>query len=335
MGRRKLLKVYLIRPIRNNLVYLLAHFLCLERYVIPRKVASAWHSLIARAIYPFLGGMHKTIHDNLTIAYGDTIPDKEKYNIGKRIFITLVGTFNDYAWYSHKKTREEFMEFFTVEGEEHLANAYKRGKGVLCLVPHTCGWEFSAILPPVLGYETSAVSSKIKNPALNKFMINHRQSRGMKNFSRQDHCYDKLVEALKNGDCMIIMIDQDSMNIRGEFLDFFGHKAYTPLGCTRLAIDSGAAIVPMFTIRTGDGKYLFKILPEVPLELTGDMDYDLRHNTQIHNNVIESIVREYPDQWIWMHKRWKTTPEALAIHLENRRKRKEKERAEQMAAEKK
>lgn len=327
MGRKKRLKKYIIRPVRNFAVYYLAKFLCLERFIIPRKVACAWHSLLARIAYPFLHKMHKTVDDNLTLAYGESKSKEEKYNIGKNIFLTLVRTFNDYAWWSKKTTRKEFLKYFTIEGEEHLKAAYERGKGVLCLVPHTCGWEFSAIMPPILGYETSAVSSKIKNPALNKFMIDLRETRGMKNFSRQDHCYDRLVGALNNGDCMIIMIDQDSMNIRGEFLDFFGHKAYTPLGCARLAMDSGAAIVPMFTIRQGDGKYLFKILPEIPFETTGDKQYDIVHNTQLHNNAIESIVREYPDQWIWMHKRWNTTPEILAKHLESRKRQKAMENA--------
>ena len=327
MGRKKRLKKYIIRPVRNFAVYYLAKFLCLERFIIPRKVACAWHSLLARIAYPFLHKMHKTVDDNLTLAYGESKSTEEKYNIGKYIFLTLVRTFNDYAWWSKKTTRKEFLKYFTIEGEEHLKAAYERGKGVLCLVPHTCGWEFSAIMPPILGYETSAVSSKIKNPALNKFMIDLRETRGMKNFSRQDHCYDRLVGALNNGDCMIIMIDQDSMNIRGEFLDFFGHKAYTPLGCARLAMDSGAAIVPMFTIRQGDGKYLFKILPEIPFETTGDKQYDIVHNTQLHNNAIESIVREYPDQWIWMHKRWNTTPEILAKHLESRKRQKAMENA--------
>lgn len=278
--------------------------------------------------------MHKIIDSNLTLAYNNTLSADEKYQIGKRIIINLVKTFNDYAWWSKMKTREEFLQYFTIEGEEHLKKAYERGKGVLCLIPHTCGWEFSAIMPPILGYETSAVSSKIKNPALNKFMIEKRETRGMKNFSRQDHCYAKLIEALQKGECMIIMIDQDSLNIRGEFLNFFGKPAYTPLGCARMAMDSGAAIVPMATIRKDDDTYLFKILPEVPLELTGDKDYDIKHNTQIHNDIIESIVREYPDQWIWMHKRWRTTPEILAEHLEKRRLRKEREAALAQASQK-
>lgn len=324
MGK-KILKKYIIRPVRNRLLYCAVNILCMERFVFPRKLALWWHGLLAKMVYPFFVKMHKIIIANLTLGYGDSMSEKEKYEIGKRIIVNLTKTFTDYAWWSKKKTRAEFLQYFTVEGEEHLKAAYDRGKGVLCLIPHTCGWEFSAILPPILGYETSAVSSKIKNPALNRFMIEKRESRGMKNFSRQDHCYDKLIEALKNGDCMIIMIDQDSLNIRGEFLDFFGHPAYTPLGCARMAMDSGAAIVPMATIRKDDDSYLFKILPEVSLELTGDKEYDIKHNTQIHNNIIESIVREYPDQWIWMHKRWSTTPEKLAVHLEKRRKRKEQE----------
>lgn len=331
MGRKKRLKVYVIRPVRNFCLYYLVKLLLLERYILPRNFVGKWHGFLAKLAYPFLKKMHKVVYDNLTIAYGDALSDKEKYEIGKHVFLTLVLVFNDYAWWCKKKTREEFSEFFKVEGEENLKTAYNRGKGVLCLIPHTCSWEFSAILPPILGYETSAVSSRLKNPALNKLLIEMRESRGMKNFSRQDHCYDKLVGALNNGDCLIIMIDQDSKNIRGEFLEFFGHRAYTPLGCARLAMDSGAAIVPMFTARNEDGTYLLKILPEVPMEITGDIDFDLRHNTQIHNDVMESIVREYPNQWIWMHKRWNTTPETLALHLEKRKRERAAELNRQLA----
>ena len=329
MGR-KLLKVYVIRPIRNFFLYHLAKGISYEPYIIPRKIATAWHGFIAGCAYPFITSLHRTIEKNHAIAYVEgTYTKAEAYRFGKKLMVLLVSCLNDYIWLSHKKTREEFSKYFTFEGEEHLAEAYKRGKGVICMVPHTCGWEFSAIMPPVMGYETSAVSSKLRNPGLNRFIIELRESRGMKNISREnsqgmknlsekDRCYDKLTGALNKGECLIIMIDQDSTNIKGEFLKFFGHTAYSPLGVARLGLDTEAAIVPMFTIRKDDGTYVFKILPEVPMEITGDRKYDLSHNSQIHNDVMESIVRQYPDQWLWFHKRWHTTPEILAFHLKVR-----------------
>jgi KDO2-lipid IV(A) lauroyltransferase len=328
MGR-KLLKVYVIRPVRNFCLYHLARFVSGFRYIIPRKVVDAWHGLLARIAYPFIKPLQKTVEENLKIAYGDAYSSKEAYKFGKKLLVLLVHCLTDYIWLSHKKTREQFSKYFTFEGEEHLKAAYERGKGVICMVPHTCAWEFSAIMPPVMGYETSAVSSKLRNPGLNKFIINLRETRGMKNISREnsrglknisvkERCYDKLVAALNKGECLIIMIDQDSVNIKGEFLQFFGHRAYSPLGVARLALDTEAAIVPMFTVRNNDGTYTFKIRPEVKMELTGDRAADITHNSQIHNDVMESIVREYPDQWLWFHKRWKTTPESLAFHLKVR-----------------
>lgn len=328
MGR-KLLKVYVIRPVRNFCLYHLAKGIAILPYFVPRKLINAWHGLLVRIAYPFIKSLQKTVENNLHIAYGDEYNHKQAYQFGKKLLLLLVHCLTDYIWLSHKKTREEFSKYFTFEGEEHLKNAYDRGKGVICMIPHTCAWEFSAIMPPVMGYETSAVSSKLRNPGLNKFIINLRESRGMKNISREnsiglknisvkERCYDKLVNVLKKGECLIIMIDQDSTNIKGEFLQFFGHRAYSPLGVARLALDTEAAIVPMFTVRNADGTYTFIIRPEVSMELTGDKAYDISHNSQIHNDIMESIVREHPDQWLWFHKRWKTTPESLAFHLKVR-----------------
>lgn len=141
----------------------------------------------------------------------------------------------------------------------------------------------------------------------------------MKNISRKNKCYDSLVNVLKKGECLIFMIDQDSKRIKGEFLKFFGMQAYTPVGCAKLAMETGAAIVPMATFRNNENDtYTFKIYEEVPLHLTENNDYDLKYNTQIHNDIIESIIRENPTQWTWMHRRWKTTPESLKKYLEER-----------------
>ncbi len=109
-------------------------------------------------------------------------------------------------------------------------------------------------------------------------------------------------------------------------LEFFGKPAYTPIGCARLAMATGAAIVPMYTLRNNaNDTYTFKILPEIPFEQKATEAETLRYNTQIHNNIIESIIREHPDQWVWMHERWKTTPEMLQKHLENRRRAKQQQ----------
>ena len=215
-------------------------------------------------------------------------------------------------------TKEEFSKYFEFEGVEHLESAYKKGNGVICMTGHVSSWEFSAIMPPVLGFETSAVSYKIRSSKINDLIIGYREKRGMKNISR-GNVYEQLIEVLNKGECLIIMTDQDC-STKGVFIDFFDKPAYTPIGIVRLAQDTKAVIVPMFTIRKPDKKYIFKILPEVPLIETGDIEKDLLENTKIHSDIYEKIIREYPEQWVWMHQRWKTTPESLERYLKNKRK---------------
>jgi len=266
--------------------------------------------------------LRNTIITNLSFAYGPENNRDENIEIGKNLLESLAKTLTDYALFWKMKKREDFLKYFDLEGEEYLKKAYSKGKGVICLVPHTVGWEFSAIMPPVLGYTTFAVSSKIHNPALNKLMIELRESRGMRNITRKK-CFDLLTEGLNNGECLILMIDQDGMAMKGEFLTFFGQRAYTPIGSSRLALETGAPILPMFTVRGKDNKYLFKILPEIPFSNTGDRGEDIRVNTQRHNDAIEGIVRQFPEQWLWLHDRWATTPESLQAYLDKKRRDKE------------
>lgn len=311
------IKTYLIRPLRNKIVYSFFFVLLHIGTLIPRKILLFVNGAIASLVYRASIPLKKHISDNLAIAYEDEFDEKERWQIGKRLIVTLTKTITDYGLFWRFKTWEKFSKYCSVEGIENLRNAYDKGRGVICLVPHTVGWEFSAIFPPILGFTTFAVSSRIHNAALNKLMVDLRESRGMRNVAR-GHCYDTLVEGLKNKECLIIMIDQDSHHIRGEFLKFFGKRAYTPLGCARLAYDTGAVVVPMYTIRTDDDKYVFKILQEVPYKEFDDKALSLSYNTQIYNDIIESIVREYPDQWLWFHDRWKTTPESLEAYLKRK-----------------
>ncbi len=318
------LKVYVIRPVRNFIIYHLLRTLFWFGPLVPRKTTLWWHGYWAHRIALYGKKSLSAILDNLNFIFGKEKTKDAYRHFSALVYENLAKTFVDYALWSKFKKRKFFLKHFEIIGENYLKNAYDKKKGVLCLIPHTPGWEFSAILPPILGYKSAGVSSAIKNPSLNKLMINLRESRGMRNITRH-RCYDELIQLLNNGECLIIMIDQDSMNIKGEFLDFMGHQAYTPLGCARLAMDTGAAVVPMYTLRNADNTYQFVIEKEIPPVLDSDGNYDIIANTQIHNDVISHIIMCNPTQWVWMHRRWNTTKEKLENFLLQKRKAKELE----------
>ena len=253
---------------------------------------------------------------NLERVYGDELTGSEREEIARESFVEVLKGFFDYMAYSHVKNPKKYFQLITVEGEEHLKNAYDRGKGVICLVPHMSSWEFAAITPPMLGYETSAASQSMKMSLLEKLMIKFRESRGMKNITRTGS-YQALVDVLNKGECLILMTDQDT-RVKGIFVDFLGYPAYTPLGASRLLADTEAALVPMAVTRKEDGNYRFLIRPEIPAVRTGEPEADLRINTENQNKFYTEIIRQFPAQWVWMHRRWKTTPESLAQFLRAR-----------------
>ncbi|GAO31424.1 lipid A biosynthesis lauroyl acyltransferase [Geofilum rubicundum JCM 15548] len=155
------------------------------------------------------------------------------------------------------------------------------------------------------------------NPKINDLIVGYRQKRGMNNIGRRN-AYPKLMDALGKGECLIIMIDQDTQ-AKGVFVDFFGHKAYTPTGAARLAMESQSPVLPMFMRRLPNNQHRFTILPPIPWKDTGSEATDLLENTKEYTKVIESVIREDPEQWVWMHERWKTTPADVELFLKRKR----------------
>jgi KDO2-lipid IV(A) lauroyltransferase len=116
-----------------------------------------------------------------------------------------------------------------------------------------------------------------------------------------------MIKILKSGGSVALLIDQDT-KVKTVFVKFFGMPAATPAGATILALKTGAAIVPTYVHLAEDGLQHMHILPEIPMRITGNEDEDVVYNTQVLTNFIEEQIRKYPDQWVWMHERWKTQP---------------------------
>lgn len=287
------------------LEFLIKGTILIFRYI-PREILLRASVSLGNIAFRLVANEREKTIQHIRLVYGKEKSADEIIEMARKVFVHQALNFADYAHTLHFTTREQFSKIIDVEGEQHLREAYNEGKGVICLMSHTGSWEFSAILPPVLGYETTAVSRKMPNPRIDKLIVGYRQKRGMKNISR-GNVYQSLVEALKNGDCLIIMIDQDTRT-KGVFVDFFGIPAYTPVGAARLALESGAPVLPMAIKRLPNNKHKFTIAPRLPRINTGNLETDLLENTKLYTRTIEETIKETPEQWVWMHERWKTTP---------------------------
>lgn len=311
---------YQIKTVRRKTVLLLLFLPLLLTIFIFRILPIKWVRRFAdfggRMFYKFGKNSRNRALHNLKLIYGNELTDIQLTEMAKASLTESVKSFFDYMAYSHVKDKKKYFRLVKVTGEEHLKAAYQRGKGVICLVPHMSSWEFAAITPPMLGYSTSAASKAMKMELLEWLMVKFRTRRGMKNITREGS-YQALTEVLKRGECLIIMTDQDT-RVKGVFVDFLGKTAYTPLGASRLLADTDAALVPMAMTRREDGDYLFTIYPELPATKTGDQVQDLMTNTINQNKILGEMIRKNPTQWVWMHQRWKTTPESLDRYLKAR-----------------
>ncbi|MDR2927064.1 MAG: lysophospholipid acyltransferase family protein [Cytophagaceae bacterium] len=302
------------------LVFFIKLFIATVRFF-PRRWTLFIFGALGKLSFRVVANERKKTIKNITIAFGDTMSHVEIKRMAKQVFVNMALIFADYLHTLHYTTRRQFDKIIDFEGVEHLEKAYAEGRGVLCLTGHTSSWEFSAIMPPILGFDTTAVSRRMPNERINRLIVGFRQKRGMKNIGR-GNAYPKLLEALAKGECMIIMVDQDTQ-AKGVFIDFFGKSAYTPVGAARLALDTKVPVVPMFMRRYPNNRYKFTIHPPLPLIDTSDTAHDLLENTRIYTAIYEKVIREAPDQWVWMHERWKTTPEDIERFLARRKAEKE------------
>jgi KDO2-lipid IV(A) lauroyltransferase len=195
--------------------------------------------------------------------------------------------------------------YVTFEHEENLLNASRKNKGVLAFTGHVGNWELMSAAFAIHFGSGAVVARPIDFSPFDKLMRDIRTRCGMDIIPKQ-HSMRKLMAALKQNKTIGILLDQNVDWYEGEFVNFLGRMACTNKGLALIAMKTGAPVVPIFSVRQGDGRYRIVIEKEVELINTGDRVRDVQDNTTLFTNIIESYVRKHPDQWFWFHNRWKT-----------------------------
>jgi len=187
------------------------------------------------------------------------------------------------------------------DGFEHFSMAKKKGKGVLFATAHLGNWELSAYAHALMAEPMNVVVRPLDNPILDEFVERRRAGSGNRILAKKDYLR-QAIEALRRNEAVGVLIDQDA-GPEGVFVDFFGRKASaTPL-FAKLAYRTGAAVIPGFALWiAAQRRYVLRFLPIV--EMSGDAARD----TQKLHAILEGVIRNYPDQWMWLHRRWKTQP---------------------------
>ena len=208
-----------------------------------------------------------------------------------------------------KYTPENVGQVIVYDGFENYERAYARGKGVLFLTAHFGGWELSAFAHSIHGHPLHVVMRPMDNMYLNRMIQQYRTMHGNTAVDKDDFIRG-LLAAMKKGEVVGILMDTNMTPPQGIFVDYFGIPACTASGLARIALRTDAAVIPTFTIWDPVlRKYRLRFDPAVDLIHTDDNEADITVNTQLFTKIIEDYVRKYPDQWLWVHRRWKTRPE--------------------------
>jgi Kdo2-lipid IVA lauroyltransferase/acyltransferase len=302
MSKRKKIR----RKIRYSLVYRFVQFLIFISNVVPRITWLKFSGFLGTIIGFFATRTRNLIIQHLTIAFGGEKSQKEISELAKRIFEFLGKNTGEMLRATQIVTLAHLEKFLVTDGLKNYEQAIAKGKGVIFLTCHMGAFDLQVSNMALRGLNPNIIGTPLKDKRLNELLWDYRNMHGAIAIERGRETF-RLIKVLKSGGSVALLIDQDT-KVKSRFVNFFGKPASTPVGATVLAMKTGASVVPTYVYLGADWKQHMHILPEIPMRLTGDDEADMIYNTQLLTNFIENTIRQHPEQWVWMHERWKTKP---------------------------
>lgn len=272
----------------------------------PRGLARLFANALARAVYHAMGRLRRVGERNLELALPELSQERRSE--------LLRGVYRHLGWQlvefcqMPRYTRENTRNHIRTEGLEHFQAAEALGHGVLVLTGHLGAWELSSFYHSLMGHPMGMVIRRLDNRRLDEFVNSIRCMHGNQVLHKDDFARG-LLHAMHEGGTVGILMDTNMTPPQGEFVKFFGITACTASGLARVALKTGAAVLPGFMLwEPKEKKYVLHFGPQLHFVRNGDAETDVLAATQQCNDVLESWIRRYPDQWLWIHRRWKTRP---------------------------
>jgi Kdo2-lipid IVA lauroyltransferase/acyltransferase len=293
--------------LRNLLEFLPAWVLLKTLGILPRRLAIAIGKGIARTFYVLHRKLRVTGLRNLMMAMPE-LCESERASVVKSVFDNLGRLLGEFSQFP-RITAKTVSELVVYDGFENYQRAAAQGRGVLLLTGHFGSWELCAFAQGAYGHPLSFLVRPLDNPLLDHMIDEYRRGSGNRTIDKNSSVRT-VLEALRRGEDVGLLIDANTMTGEGVFCDFFGIPACSTTGLAVFALRTEAPVVPGFLIWDADlGKHRLKFEPEVTLIRTGDFKEEVQLNTARFTKIVEEYARRYPDQWLWIHRRWRTRPE--------------------------
>jgi KDO2-lipid IV(A) lauroyltransferase len=289
-----------------NLEYLTARSLLAFFGALPLRVALLVGPFLGRLAYYCAGRLRRTGERNLELAF-PSMNLRERRNLLRGCFENL-GRLLAVVSHFAPASPDTLRRVVECEGIEHLDAARQSGRGVILFTGHVGAWELSSFGLSLFGYPLSFLVRRIDNPRIEGLIDRVRTQLGNRTIDKR-WAAREMLQILHAGGTLGILVDLNTQEREGIFVDFFGVKASTTFMLAKLALRTGADVLPVFAPwEKQRGRFLLKIDEPLRLQRTNDEGEDVRRLTQLFTAVVENYVRRYPDQWLWIHRRWKTRP---------------------------
>jgi Kdo2-lipid IVA lauroyltransferase/acyltransferase len=274
--------------------------------ILPRQIARLLAASVAHALFLSSPKLRKTAEFNLRLAFPDWT-DSQRANVMRKMTRNLGRMAADFA-HLPKYSEQNIEDIVILDGHENFLQGHQQGKGVLYLTGHIGAWELSSFAHALYGFPLHYMARPLDNSRLDQLVNRYRSLSGNRPIFKNESART-MLKVLKDAGTVGILADQNTMPEEGVFVDFFGTPACTTSGLARVALHTGAAVVPGYAYWDEKiKKYRLRFEPPVELTRTGKLDRDILDNTQKFTKVLEEIIRKYPDQWVWLHGRWNTRP---------------------------
>ncbi len=294
------------KKIRDDIFYYIVLGMVKLLRMIPRRTSIFLMRAIGRLVHFFAGNVRRRTVSHLHRAYGSEKTSSEIKKIARGVFLHFSTTLADIIRMPNI-LKSGLDKMITAEGIQHLDQALAPGKGAIMITAHFGNWELLGAWLAKKGYPLKVVGTALHDPRLDRIVVGIRNQAGYYNIAR-GKATREILRWLKEGNPVGMLIDQDT-KVQGTFVRFFDQPTYTPTGAAQLARKLNLPIIPVFMRLTEDFNYHIECMPPLDQARTENEEQDIIDNTQKCSDIYETIIRRFPAQWVWMHKRWKTTPE--------------------------
>ncbi len=270
---------------------------------LPWRLVVTTGALLGGGAYVFQVRRRRRALANLTMALGDTEDPGELRRLARGLFLNIGRNLAEIVWVAARPERCDRL--VTFEGLENLEAARARGRGVVLVSGHAGSWELMAAAIVRHGLPLSVIARRTSQESVSRFVLRVRERLGVQTVLRGSSAAARTVlRTLRAGDGLASLIDQD-IRVKGVVVDFFGRPALTPTGPISLALRAGSPLVYLITWRLPDGTHRVRFDPPIEMERGGDTAATVERNTAAFTLWLEERIREHPDQWMWIHRRWR------------------------------